>query len=69
MGGNAAEIFIHKGDGAGFAVKQTGNRVQRGGFAGAVGADQRHDLAGIHIEGDSLDGMNAAVIDVDVLNI
>ena len=42
--------------------------LQGGGFASTVGTDQGDDLALIHLEGDVLDGVDVAVIDVDVIN-
>ena len=42
-------------------VMQTGDGIERGGFAGAVGADERHHLAAGHVEIDTLDGVDAAV--------
>src|SRR5205823_15086115 len=40
---------------------RAGDRLGERRFAGAVLADQRVDLAGIEVEIDSFDGMNAAV--------
>ena len=54
---------------AGLTVEQAGNGVQSGGLAGAVGTDQGHDLALIDLKGDALDGVDAAVIDVDIVNL
>ena len=48
-------------------MEQAGDGVQRGGLAGAVGADEGDDLPLIDLEGDALDGVDGAVIDVDVV--
>ena len=42
--------------------------MQRGGFPGAVGTDQRDQLPVPHGEGDALQGVNRAVIDVQILD-
>ena len=68
VAGDPAQILTQEGDGAGFAVQQAGNGVQRGGFAGTVGADQGNDLSLVDFKGDALDGVDAAVIDVNILN-
>ena len=68
VGRNLAQILPQEGDGAGFAPQQSGDGVQGGGFARAVGADQRDDLPLGHLEGHALDGVDAAVVDIDVVD-
>ena len=69
MAGYMVQRLAHELDMAGLAVEQAGNGVQSGGLAGAVGTDQGHDLALIDLKGDALDGVDAAVIDVDIVNL
>ena len=66
MGWDAHQVLPQKFDGAGAGVEQAGDSLQRGGFAGAVGADQGDNLSGIYLERDALDGVYGAVVDVDV---
>src|SRR5699024_3644711 len=48
--------------------QQPRDRVHRGGLAGAVGADQGHDLALVHMEGDIPDGVDRPVKHIDVFD-
>ncbi|MPM67557.1 hypothetical protein SDC9_114480 [bioreactor metagenome] len=48
-------------------MQQSGDGVQRGGFSRAVGPDEGDNLSFVHVEGNALDGVNAAVKDVQVL--
>ena len=43
-------------------LQDGGQHAQRGGFAGAVGAEQTVDLAGLAGEGDVIDGANLAAL-------
>src|SRR3954453_1103842 len=43
--------------------------AKRGRLAGAVGADQRHDLALVPLQGDALHRLDAAVVGVDVVEL
>ena len=47
---------------------QSGNGTQGGGFARAVGADQSDDLPLGHLKGDALHGLDAAVVDSQIIN-
>ena len=60
--------FTQKSDISGLAVEQAGDGIQRGGFSRAVGADQGNDLTLVDLEGNAFDGMDAAVINVDVFH-
>ena len=51
------------GDLAAFGMQQIGDRLQRGGLAGAVGPEQRHDAALRHVERHALEHQNDAVVD------
>ena len=63
----AADVLAQELHRAGARAQQAGYGLQRGGLARAVGADERHHLAPVHVEGDALDGVDGAVIDVDVI--
>ena len=65
---DARQILAAEVDAALARAEQSGDRVQRGGFARAVCADQRDDLALIHREGNALDCVNRAVINVDIVD-
>src|SRR5437879_10783190 len=43
--------------------QQARDRLQRARLAGAIGADQRDQLAGLHLQIDRLDGLDGAVAD------
>ena len=45
-------------------AQQAGDGAQNGGFTGAVCADQGHDFPVVYLEGDALNGVNFAVVDV-----
>ena len=66
VGRDVGKGLAQEGDGAGPAVQQARDGIQRGGFARAVGADEGDDLTLLHLEGNVLDGVDAAVVDVEV---
>ena len=68
VGAHALDAAALVQDVAGLGLQQAGNGLQGGGFTSTVGTDQGDDLALIHLEGDVLDGVDVAVIDVDVIN-
>ncbi len=47
---------------------QSGDGPQGGGLARAVGADQRDDLAVRYFQRNAPEGLNAAVVDLQVFN-
>src|SRR5262249_19031986 len=49
--------------------EQSGHRLQRGGLARAVVAEEGDDLARAHPEGHALEGMDLAVVDVEILDL
>ena len=49
-------------------MEPAGHGFQRGGFSRAIRADQRDDFALMHLKRYALNGMNRAVIDVDVFH-
>ena len=52
------DIASVKNDRTCFRAQKARYRLQNSGLAGAVGADERHDLAGLHLERDALDGVD-----------
>ena len=69
VGRNAHDALAFKFDRAGSGLQKSGNGIQRGGFARTVRTDQRNDFAFVYIKGNALDGVNAAVVDMDILNM
>ena len=66
--GIAGEWLAVEGDLAADGLEEAGEGAQGGGLAGAVGADEGDDLAGVDAEGDALDGFDLAVGDPEVLD-
>src|SRR5215217_3281320 len=48
---------------------ETRDRAQRGGFAGAVRADQRDALTVLHLDRDALEGLDVPVEGMDILDL
>ena len=69
ISGHPHDILIVQHDAAAVGLQQSGNGVQRGGFARAIGTDQGHDLPFVHLEGDPLDGVDAAIINVEIIHL
>ena len=42
--------------------------MKRCRLSGAIGPDQCYDLAFVDVEGDAFDGMDCAVININILN-
>ena len=59
----AVEDDLAAGDFAVFGLEQAGDRLQRRRFAGAVGAEQRHDRALRHLEAQAAQHQDDVVID------
>ena len=59
-GGEAGDVAALEGDGAAGGLEELGEEVEAGGFAGAVGADERVDATLAHGERDGVDGDEAA---------
>ena len=51
---------------AGNVAQQARDGAKRGGFSCAVGADQRYDLTIVDLQADSLQGVDLAVVKVQV---
>src|SRR5580658_432432 len=56
-----ADTFAFKEYLAGIGFEQCGNDLDRGGLAGAVGADVTDDLTGADAETDPINGWQAAI--------
>ena len=63
------DVAAMEEDAAAAGLEQAGEDLDRGGFAGAVGAEIADDLAGMDGEGDVFDGGQAAVAFGDVLEL
>ena len=46
--------------------QQSGEGLERGGLASAVGSDQAHELARMHLEADARDGSDRTVVDFEI---
>ncbi|KAG1080279.1 hypothetical protein G6F40_015951 [Rhizopus arrhizus] len=49
--------------------QEFGQQVEAGGFASAVGADQRVDAAALHLHGQTVDGGQAAELHGQALDV
>jgi hypothetical protein len=67
VGRGAGEHAILEVDRALAGDQQSGDRLERGGLAGAVVAEQRDDLAAAHLQRDPLQGADLAVVDVEAV--
>ncbi len=54
-------------DGAADGVDEAADGLEQGGFAGAVGAEQRDDLVLLHLDVDAEQDLDSVVLDVDAL--
>ena len=68
VGTDALDALALVQDIARLRVEQAGNGLQGGGLTGTVGTDQGHDLPFVDLKRNVLDGVDVAVIDVDVIN-
>ena len=69
VGGHPGDVLAHQPHAAFLGVEEAGDRAQRRGLARAVAADEGDDLALLDGEGDSLEGVDLAVVRVDVLEL
>jgi len=51
-----------------FPGEQARNSTQGRGFAGTIGADERHDLLGKDFKRDAFDGLDRPVVDPQITN-
>ena len=54
----ARHVVAHDLDAAGIGGEQAGQQLEQCGLAGAVGAEQRDEFAGLRHEADAIDGAN-----------
>ena len=54
---------------AGQGMQQTGNRSQRGGFAGAVRSEKAYDLSRLYLQGDSVQRHNGPIGYLNIANL
>ena len=50
-------------------MQKAGDRVQNGRLARTVRTDQRDDLALVDLEGNALDSVDAAVVNVKIVHL
>ncbi len=67
--GGMADLFAEHGDRAARGGEHAGDQVERRAFAGAIGTDQRHDLAGLDVERDVVDRDHAAELFAGVVDL
>ena len=67
FGAFVPQLLSHERNRSGLGAQQPRNRPQRRRLAGAVRADEADDLSFFDVQADSLQGVNRAVIDVDIL--
>ena len=65
---HAGDVLAVVEDRAAFDRNDAGDGAKRGGFAGAVRADQSDDLALVYAEGNALERLDTAVADHQVLH-
>ena len=56
-------------DAAGGGRNQPHDRLERRRFAGPVAAEQRDDLAGLGLEGDTMQDLRSPVVDIERLDL
>ena len=69
MGAHAQGIHAVKQDGASGGAVHVGQKVEHGGLAGAVGADETADLRAAHGEVEIIHRSKAAEIDAEVTHV
>src|SRR5690606_15768302 len=65
----AGNVFALEGDRAFARARVAAHRHQQRGLAGPVGADQRHDLALVDFYRHAIQGLDGAVIRMDVVQL
>ncbi len=68
IGVHMGNVLVTEVDGAAAGVHQTGDGLQNGALTGAVGADEGYDLPLAYLKGYPLDGMNGAIVNMNVVN-
>ena len=69
VGRGRGDGFAHELDGAAAASHEAGHSFQRRGLARAVCADKGDDLALVDLEAHALDGVDGAVVDIQILSL
>ena len=69
VGFRMGDGISQEGDAAGLWMHQAGNRFKHRGFAGAVCADERNDFTLVYFKGNAFDGMNLAIVNMDIVNL
>ena len=68
MRGQPCQVSAVEQNAAAARCVRTGQRAHQRGLAGAVGTDQRQDLARLHRKADAAHGLQQTVADVEVLH-
>jgi hypothetical protein len=68
MGGEADDGLATEDDVPGAGRVQPADAVEQGGLAGPVGADQAEDLAFLYVEGNRVEGDDAAEANGEITN-
>jgi hypothetical protein len=68
VGGNQVELLVLKHDAAIGRAQEARDGLERGGLAGAVGANQRHYFTLIDLEGDVPEYLQIAVENINIFN-
>src|SRR5919109_4597139 len=66
LGWTTGNRLAHKGDGALSWGREARNRLEGGGFAGAIGTEEGDDRAFRHFKGNALERLNVAVKRLDL---
>ena len=68
VGGMPGDVHPVKADLSAFGAQQARDGLENGGLAGAVGSDQRADLAVPHLKAHTLDRMDLIIIYIQFLD-
>ena len=68
VGGNLVQVLVLKEDAAIGRAQEARDGLERGGFAGAVGANQRDYFTLVHLEGDVPEYLQITVENVNIFN-
>jgi hypothetical protein len=64
----AGDVHSVDGDGAALGFDHAADGAQEGGFAGAVGAEDRDDFPGVDLQVDTVEGFDGTVSGDEVLD-
>ena len=68
VGIGTADILAAEGNAAAAGMHQTGHGLQNGALASAVCTDQSHDLTLANFKGNTLDGMDGTVVNMNIVD-